>query len=108
MSVLISDIAGRLSGERRGEDGAGAGVLRPQPRRPGAPGAEGAGKDPPLLSDVWPPGRGENKALLPEVTPLWPLLPEVTPLWPSVMAATGRDCRGGEQSKLMLEAVGVS
>ena len=98
MSVLISDIAGRLSGERRGEDGAGAGVLRPQPRRPGAPGAEGAGKDPPLLSDVWPPGLGENKALL----------PEVTPLWPSVMAATGRDCRGGEQSKLMLEAVGVS
>lgn len=73
-------------------------MLRPQPRRPGAPGAEGAGKDPPLLSDVWPPGLGENKALL----------PEVTPLWPSVMAATGRDCRGGEQSKLMLEAVGVS
>ena len=67
-------------------------MMRPQPRRPGAPGAESSGKDPPLLSDVWPPGLGENKALLPEVT----------------QSATGRDCRGGEQSKLMLEAVGVS
>lgn len=92
MSVLISDIGGRLSGERRGEDRAEAGMMRPQPRRPGAPGAESSGKDPPLLSDVWPPGLGENKALLPEVT----------------QSATGRDCRGGEQSKLMLEAVGVS